>query len=82
VINITGKERGVIVACGGFTGGYTMFIKNRRVYYDYNFLDGVHYIIKSPPLKKGETKVSFKFTHAGDFAGSGELDKVTFRLLD
>ena len=73
VIDITGKERGVIVACGGFTGGYTMFIKNRRVYYDYNFLDGVHYIMKSPPLKKGETKVSFKFTHNGNFAGTGEL---------
>ncbi|MGB5373646.1 MAG: arylsulfatase [Polyangiales bacterium] len=73
VMNVTGKERGVIVACGGFTGGYTMFIKNRRVYYDYNFLDGVHYVIKSPPLKKGKTKVSFKFTHAGNFAGTGEL---------
>jgi arylsulfatase len=73
VLDITGKERGVIVACGGFTGGYTMFIKNRRVYYDYNFLDGVHYIMKSPPLKKGETKITFEFTHAGEFAGTGEL---------
>lgn len=30
-------EEGVIVACGGFTGGYTLFIKNNRAYYDYNY---------------------------------------------
>ncbi|MFC1836564.1 hypothetical protein ACFL2Q_17870 [Thermodesulfobacteriota bacterium] len=33
-IDITGKEEGVIVACGGFTGGYTMFIKGGKLYYE------------------------------------------------
>ena len=31
-LNLTGKEEGVIVACGGFTGGYTLFIKNNKAY--------------------------------------------------
>ncbi|GAG67010.1 unnamed protein product, partial [marine sediment metagenome] len=31
-IDLKGKEKGVIVAIGGFTGGYTMFIKDRRLY--------------------------------------------------
>jgi len=37
---VKGGEQSVIVACGGFTGGYSLFVKNDRLYYDYNFLDG------------------------------------------
>ncbi len=72
-IDLSGKEEGVIVALGGFTGGYSMFIKNHRLHYDYNFLDGVHYQLKSPPLPKGKTELKFKFIHKGNFAGIGEL---------
>ena len=72
-IDLKGDEEGVIVAVGGFTGGYTMFIKNHRLYYDYNFLDGVHYVIKSPRLPKGKTTLGVKFTHFGKFKGKGEL---------
>jgi arylsulfatase A-like enzyme len=68
-----GGEQGVIVACGGFTGGYTLFVKDDRIYYDYNFLDGVHYIIESPPLAKGENDVKFVFVCKGNFAATGEL---------
>jgi arylsulfatase A-like enzyme len=72
-INFQGDEEGVIVAVGGMTGGYTLFIKDNRVYYDYNFLDGVHYILESPPLPKGETDLKFNFTRTMDFGGKGEL---------
>jgi arylsulfatase len=72
-IDIAGKERGVIVACGGFTGGYTMFIKNGKLYYDYNFLDGVHYVMKSKKLKKGKNELKVYFEHLGKFAGRGKL---------
>jgi arylsulfatase len=72
-IEISGDEEGVIVACGGMTGGYTMFIKDRRLYYDYNFLDGVHYILKSPRLPKGEVDLKFSFERTKPFGGRGEL---------
>ncbi|MDP3937267.1 MAG: sulfatase-like hydrolase/transferase, partial [Deltaproteobacteria bacterium] len=72
-LDLKGGEEGVIVACGGFTGGYTLFIKNGRLYYDYNFLDGVHYVLKSARLARGKNDFMFKFTHAGNFAGTGEL---------
>ncbi len=72
-IDITGKEQGVIVACGGFTGGYAMFIKNGKLYYDYNFLDGVHYIMESKKLKKGKNELKVYFKHLGKYAGEGEL---------
>jgi arylsulfatase A-like enzyme len=72
-IDLNGDEQGVIIALGGFTGGYTMFIKDNKLYYDYNYLDGVHYILESPPLPKGKTELKFIFTHKGDFSGIGEL---------
>ena len=73
VIDLKGDEEGVIVACGGFTGGYSMFIKDHRLYYNYNFLDGVHYVMKSKPLPKGITKLMVKYVDNGKFAGHGEL---------
>ncbi len=72
-IDITGKEEGVIVCVGGMTGGFTMFIKGRRLYYDYNFLDGVYYGLKSPKLPKGKVDLKFNFIKTGEFAGTGEL---------
>jgi arylsulfatase len=60
-LDLKGDEEGVIVCVGGMTGGYTMFIKDNRLYYDYNFLDGVHYILKSAPLPKGKTDIKFNF---------------------
>jgi len=68
-----GSEKGVIMAVGGMTGGFSMFVKNNRVYYDYNYLDGVHYIMKSPRLPKGTTDVKFNFTKTKEFGGTGEL---------
>jgi len=72
-IDLTGKEEGVIVAVGGMMGGYTMFINDRRLYYDYNFLDGVHYVLGSKTLPKGETDLKFNFIKTREFGGTGEL---------
>ncbi|MHC5053181.1 MAG: arylsulfatase [Planctomycetota bacterium] len=72
-IDLQGDEEGVIVACGGMTGGYSMFIKDSRLYYDYNFLNGVHYVLKSGPLPKGKTDLKFNFIRTKPFGGKGEL---------
>jgi len=72
-IDLQGDEEGVIAAVGGMTGGYTMFIKDHRLYYDYNFLDGVHYVLKSSPLPKGKTELKFNFIKTREFGGDGEL---------
>lgn len=60
-IDLKGDEEGVIVACGGMTGGYTMYIKDGKLHFDYNFLDGVHYHLTSPALPKGKTDLKFNF---------------------
>jgi hypothetical protein len=72
-IDLQGGEEGVIVAVGGMTGGYSMFIKDNRLYYDYNFLDGVHYVLESPPLPTGPTDLKFNFILTQPFGGTGEL---------
>lgn len=72
-IDLNGDEEGVIVSVGGMTGGYTMFIKDSKLYYDYNFLDGVYYTLESPTLPKGMTELKFNFIKTGQFAGTGEL---------
>ena len=72
-IDLTGEEEGVIAAVGGMTGGYTMFIKDHRLYYDYNFLDGVNYILRSSTLPRGTTDLKFNFIKTQSFGGIGEL---------
>ncbi len=60
-IDLKGDEEGVIVACGGMTGGYTMYIMGGKLHFDYNFLDGLHYHLTSPKLPTGETDLKFNF---------------------
>jgi arylsulfatase A-like enzyme len=72
-IDLEGNEEGVIVACGGMTGGYAMYIMDGRLVFDYNYLDGVHYKLTSPPLGLGETELKFNFIKTKEFGGIGEL---------
>ena len=50
-----------------------MFVTDGRLWYDYNYLDGVYYTLKSPPLPKGATELKFDFRKTGEFAGTGKL---------
>ena len=72
-IDLKGDEEGVIVAVGGMTGGFTMYVMAGRLVFDYNFLDGVHYKLTSPLLPEGPTELRFNFIKTGEFAGDGEL---------
>jgi len=72
-VDLQGGEEGVIVAVGGMTGGFTMFIKDSRLYFVYNFLDGVYYTLKSSVLPGGMTELKFNFIKTKEFGGTGEL---------
>lgn len=72
-IDLKGNEAGILVSCGGMTGGYTMYIKDGKLHFDYNYLDGVHYHLASPKLPKGKTDLKFNFTKTKEFGGTGEL---------
>jgi len=77
-LNLNGDEEGVILAVGGFTGGYTLFIKDNKVYYDYNYYNGLYYTLESPTLGNGEVSIRFNFVETGGTkegipGGKGEL---------
>jgi arylsulfatase len=72
-IDLQGGDEGVIVAVGGMTGGWSMYIKDGRLHFDYNYLDGVHYHLTSPELPGGSTELKYVFTKTVEFGGNGEL---------
>jgi len=72
-LNLKGHEEGVIVACGGLNGGYTLFIADHKLHYEYNFLNTTRYAIVSPELPSGKVEVRFNFVKTGNLKGTGEL---------
>ncbi len=72
-IQLSGNEEGVIAAVGGMTGGFSMFIQDNKLHFDYNYLDGVHYQLSSVALPTGKTDLKFNFIKTGLFEGTGEL---------
>ena len=40
-LDLRGDEAGVIVACGGVNGGYTLFIADHKLHYDYNYFNSI-----------------------------------------
>jgi arylsulfatase len=62
-----------VAAVGGMTSGFSLFIQDGKLHFDYNFLDGVHYNLVSPPLPKGKTELKFVFIKTKEFGGTGEL---------
>ena len=73
-VDLKGDEEGVIVAVGGMTGGFSMYIKDGKLHFDYNFLDGVHYHLTPPdPAHGARTELKFNFIKTGKFGGTGEL---------
>jgi hypothetical protein len=63
----------VIVACGGLTGGYTLFVADHKLHYEYNFLNTARYAIVSPELPSEKVDLKFNFIKTGNLKGTGEL---------
>jgi arylsulfatase len=72
-LDLKGDEEGVIVACGGVNGGYTLFIADHKLHYDYNYFNAERYAIVSPELPKGKVDLKFNFIKTGMLKGTGEL---------
>jgi arylsulfatase A-like enzyme len=85
-LDLKGSEEGVIVACGGVNGGYTLFIADGKLHYEYNFFNTKRYAIVSPVLPKGKVDLKFNFIKTGMLKGTGELyvngKKVAETVID
>lgn len=83
------EDDGVIVASGGRFGGYSLFIKDNRLHYYFNYVGESGYsIVSDKELPAGKAMLKFQFTKKGDGigvgklfindeeAGSGEIEKI------
>jgi arylsulfatase A-like enzyme len=80
-LDLEGSEEGVIVASGGRTGGYSLFIKDRHLFYDYNAYGDEHYILKSQALPVGKIDIEFKMQQNDPRSGVGGL-YVNGKMVD
>lgn len=54
-------DRGVLVACGGRFGGYSLFVKDGRLWYAHNLCGVELFVIQSEPLEEGEQMLGCEF---------------------
>ncbi len=66
-------DEGVIVACGGVCGGYSLYVKDGRVAHDYNYYQHV-YRAEAPLAASGRVqRITYAFTRTAPLAGVGRL---------
>ena len=70
VIPKKGAE-GVLVAMGGGTGGYVLYIKDNKFTYYYDFFGIGDYKVESSALPKGKLKLKMDFKYDGGGPGKG-----------
>jgi len=69
-----GGANGVIIAQGGRFGGWSLYFKNGRPIYDYNFLGLQHFTVASTqPVPAGKAMVRFEFAYDGGGLAKGGL---------
>ena len=63
---------GVILSEGGLTGGFTLYVKDNKLAYDYNWFDLERTsITASKPMPTGKVNVRFNFKYDGGGPGKG-----------
>lgn len=69
------KDDGVLVASGGFESGYTLYIKNNQLFYEYNMGTEVYRIQTNKNVKVpvGKSTIRFEFDNTGLNKGKGTL---------
>ena len=74
-VDITMPEKGgegVLVAIGGSSGGYALYVQDGRLVYHFNWFDETRTVItSSEPVPAGKSTVRFDFAYDGGDLGSG-----------
>jgi arylsulfatase len=67
-----GGAKGVIVTQGGSVGGWTLYVKDGKLKYCYNFFGIEHYFAEADkPIPAGKHQVRMEFKYDGDGLGKG-----------
>ena len=66
---------GVLVAAGGIVGGYTLYVKDRKPIYEYNWFSQARYEVVSPEqLPEGPVTVRVEFLSDGGVGKGGKVE--------
>lgn len=73
-----GGGEGVILAQGGRFAGWSLYMKDGRISYVYNWFGRERYTITAPePLASGKATIHFAFASEGDKPGSGGTGTIS-----
>ncbi|MFC1618175.1 sulfatase-like hydrolase/transferase [Patescibacteria group bacterium] len=65
---------GVLIAQGSQFGGYTLFVKDKKLHYVHNYVGLNEYKVSSDKeVPAGDVTLTYKFTKTGENTGKGEL---------
>jgi hypothetical protein len=68
------RAEGVLMAHGNVGGGYTLYVKDNRLIYEYNFVGQAHYFVTSTmDVPTGASSLSVEFTMDGKDAARATL---------
>ncbi|KKI90485.1 arylsulfatase [Bacillus sp. SA1-12] len=68
------QEEGVLVSSGSQAGGYVLYIKDNRAFFDYNYNGVIHYVVRSElELPNWMNQLIFRFVKTGKNQGIGQL---------
>ena len=78
----TARREGVIIATGG-GAGYTLFVKDGKVVYDYNFFGKAHYrVVSDIPLPTGEVEIVLDYSRSRSSNSSkAQADRRSFTSI-
>lgn len=67
------SDDGVLVALGGHESGYTLYIKNNKLFYEYNMGPDVYRIESNVGVPTSKSTIQFKFEKTDTNKGKGSL---------
>jgi len=66
-------DEGVLVACGGVGGGYSLYVKDGALHHDYNFYGAIFRVSAQIPPGPPNRCLGYAFRRTGPYAGTGHL---------
>ena len=74
LVDMPRDGQGVLVAVGGFDGGYTFYVQNGRLHYAYNDGDRTNFhMVSDRPAPAGKVRLEYRFTLENHGRAKGEL---------
>jgi arylsulfatase A-like enzyme len=67
------QQQGVLVACGGRTGGYSLFVMNNQACFAYNRIGKISTLRSTLPLPVGDCRITLRFSKTADHQGVATL---------